>query len=158
MRGSAKSYFPHFLWISANSKQEFFKKSFSSFVEFEYFCLKQTSWKFASTEVCDRHGKNLRTGTDNPSLTRCYDKSLTLCYGIRKVSHIVASTWRCRCYPEELCLNKFPKDFDYSSIDLTLFGLGFFGVPGPGGGASKAPPPSTNPKVLMRLTWNLEVR
>ena len=39
MRGSAKRYF-HFLWISVNSKQEFFKKSFSSFVEFELFLLK----------------------------------------------------------------------------------------------------------------------
>ena len=39
MRGSAKRYF-HFLWISANSKQEFLKKSFSSFVEFELFLLK----------------------------------------------------------------------------------------------------------------------
>ena len=34
---------------------------------------------------------------------------------------------------------------------LTLFGLGFFGVPGPGGGGFKSPP-SINPKVLMRLT------
>ena len=33
---------------------------------------------------------------------------------------------------------------------LTLFGLGFFGVPGPGGVLQK--PPSINPKVLMRLT------
>ena len=40
----------------------------------------------------------------------------------------------------------------WSSEGLILFGLGFFGVPGPGwGGASKAPS-SINPKVLMRLT------
>ena len=39
MRGSAKRYF-HFLCISADSKQEFVKKSFSSFVEFELFLIK----------------------------------------------------------------------------------------------------------------------
>ena len=35
-------------------------------------------------------------------------------------------------------------------VYLTLFRLGFFGVPGPGGGLPK--PPSKNPKVLTRLS------
>ena len=40
-----------------------------------------------------------------------------------------------------------------AKINLTLFRLGFFRVPEPGGeGASKAPPPSINPKVLTQLT------
>ena len=46
MRGSAKRYF-HFLWILADSKQEFIKKSFCYFVEFELFLLKTNE-----LEVC----------------------------------------------------------------------------------------------------------
>ena len=102
-----------FLWISANSKQEFLKNllSFSFFVEFELFLLKTNylagSLQTPTTKVCDRQGKNLRTDTDNPSLTRCYGIQI----------HTL-SLPRSRCYPEELSLIKFPKDFDYSSIDL----------------------------------------
>ena len=60
-------------------------------------------------KVCDRHGKNLRTETDNPSLTRCYDKSLTRCYGVRKMSHVVASTLS--LLSRGVMLNKIPKRF-----------------------------------------------
>ena len=35
-----------------------------------------------------------------------------------------------------------------SDSELTLFRLGFFGVPGPGGGGGLQKPPSINPKVL----------
>ena len=45
------------LGLRKNSKQEFFKTVLVLPSSLNYFCLKQTSWKFANTEVCDRHGR-----------------------------------------------------------------------------------------------------
>ena len=57
--------------------------------------------------------KNLRTRITQ--VCECDGKSLTRCYGSRKVSHVVASTLSLL---SRGVIFKFSNDFDYSSIDF----------------------------------------